>query len=252
MPIFNINSSAAVKFTAKLERMHKSALPGAIRGTLNKAAFDVKQNTMPESAHTTFVKRNPNFFIANSNVTMAMGYDVNTMRASVGFISSNLKYNNYAIKELEQQEYGGSIDERDYIPLDEAREGQSIKQPVRPGFRLKSIRNRVKGSLKNIIDSANGPGSGRQKFIKSAIFAGKGGYVIGNYGKRILYRIESVRKRRGQMIEIKKTKLYSVETRRRVKIKETGFMRRASNKTAGKMAMFYENEAQRQFDRLRK
>lgn len=251
MPVLKIDSSACVVLTAKLEKLHRSAFPSAVRGTLNKAAFDVKQNTMLKSAKHTFINRKENFFKANSSVDMARGYDVSMMKSAVGFVSSNLKYNNHAVKELEQQEYGGKIGERDFIPLDDAREGQSIRQAVRPGNRLRSIRGRMKGSLRNIIDASKGPGIGRtQQFIKSALFAGAGGYVIGNFGKRILYQIISVKKRRGQMIEIKKRKLYSVESRRSVKIQETGFMRRASNETASKINRFYAEEAQRQFQKL--
>lgn len=251
MPILKVDTTACVKLTAKLEKLHKSAFPSAVRGTLNKAAFDVKQNTMLKSSRRTFVNRKENFFKANSNVTMAQGYDVPSMRSAVGFISSNLKYNNFAVKELDQQEYGGKIPQRDFIPLDEAREGNNVRQAVRPGNRLRSIRGRMQGTLRNIIDSSKGPGTSKsQQFIKSAIYAGAGGYVIGNFGKQILYRIVSIRKRAGQMIDIKKTKLYSLKPGRSVAIRQTGFMRRASNETATKLTRFYNDEAQRQFQRF--
>ncbi|MBL4809315.1 MAG: hypothetical protein JKY43_04565, partial [Phycisphaerales bacterium] len=47
---FNVNTDAVVSLTNKLEKLHKSAFPVAVRGTLNSAAFDVKQKSMPAFA----------------------------------------------------------------------------------------------------------------------------------------------------------------------------------------------------------
>jgi hypothetical protein len=85
---FDINTKAVVIFTNKLEKFRKSALPAAIRNTLNSAAFDVKQKTMPVSAEKNFVRRKPNFFKANSKVVMAQGREVKGLKAIVGFTSS--------------------------------------------------------------------------------------------------------------------------------------------------------------------
>src|SRR5687767_16018423 len=82
----NINSDAVVKHTNTLEKMHRSAMPLAIRNTLNSVAFDVKKNTMPASAEREFVTRAPNFFKANSRVEMARGWNVDSMQSVVGFI----------------------------------------------------------------------------------------------------------------------------------------------------------------------
>jgi hypothetical protein len=94
---------------------------------LNKAAFDVKQNTMLKSAEASFVKRQPNFFKANSRVEMASGWDLDKMQATVGFNSSGLKggSNNHAVEDLEQQERGGTIKSRSFIPTDSVPDGGS-------------------------------------------------------------------------------------------------------------------------------
>jgi hypothetical protein len=106
---------------------------------------------MLASADKHFEKRSPNFFRANSKVEKATGWDVKSMRATVGFVSHNLKYNNEAVRELEQQEHGGSIDHRTFVPLDDARKGGN-PTPVRPMNRLKSIRSA--GSLSSIPDAS--------------------------------------------------------------------------------------------------
>ncbi len=60
--IFNINTDASVMLVNKLEQLHRSAFPLAVRGTLNAAAFDVKMKTLDESATQNFERRSPTFF----------------------------------------------------------------------------------------------------------------------------------------------------------------------------------------------
>lgn len=244
MPTINIDTSAFVVLTNKLDKLQRSALPSAIRGTLNKAAFDVKQNTMAASASKHFIKRKPNFFKANSRVDMASGFDITSMRATVGFIArGGNNYTNQAVKELEQQERGGDITHRSYIPLDSARTGESHSGMVRPNSRLSSI--------KGIINSANVVGSSnKEKFIKAALLAGKGGFVIGNNPKKILYEIRGITRIKGRMLKIKTKPLYSFSQGRSVDISATHFMREATLKTVEKMPSFYANEAERQFKRF--
>lgn len=242
MAEININTDEVVKLTNKLEKLHRSALPVAIRGTLNSAAFDVKQNTMPKSAERTFINRNRNFFKANSRVDMAKGFNIKAMQATIGFVTSGLRGSNQAVEDLEQQEYGGTIKGRSFIPMDPVRGGSNTKA-VRPGNRLSKIRN--------IINAAKAKGKTKQeKFIKSALAAGKGGYIIGNLDPQILYKITSITRRGNRMI-IKKKPLYSFEKGRSVNITRTGFMQSATLKTAKKLDDFYIKQAKKQIQRLR-
>jgi hypothetical protein len=238
----NINTDAVVKFTAKLEQISRSALPNAIRNALNKAAFDVKQRTMPKEADKTFTKRQPNFFKANSRVTMAKGFDIGSMESVVGFTSANLKGgNNHAVKELEQQERGGTIQKRSFIPMDAARTSPS--KPVRPANRLSGI--------KGIINADKAPGKTvRQKFINAVRKAGPGGYVLGNLGKKKLYKIQSISKIAGRTV-IKKRALYTYEEGRDVNVKGTGFMQAATIESANDIEKFYIAEAKRQIARIK-
>jgi hypothetical protein len=242
--ILNINSDAAVEFTNKMEKLHRSALPVAIRGTLNKAAFDVKQKTMPATSAQEFENRQPNFFKANSRVDMAKGFDVSSMQSAVGFTENGLKgSNNFAVRDLEQQERGGKIEGRSFIPTDVARGGNNSKA-VRPVNRMSGVTN--------IINSNKVKGKNRhQRFLYAATLAGKGGFVIGNFEKKILWRIEDIRKSGGKTV-IKKKAIYTYEENREVTVKATGFMERASLMSANKMDDFYIAEATKQIERLRK
>lgn len=240
--ILNINSDAAVKYTNKLEKLHKSALPNAIRATLNSAAFDVKQKTMPAKADAEFVNRQPNFFKANSRVEMAKGWDVNSMKATVGFTEQGLKGgNNYAVKDLEQQEHGGTIKGKSFIPTDEARGGSNAR-PVRPGNRLSSINK--------IINATNKKGDLRKHFLAAAYKVGPGGYVIGGLSKKILWRIDSIGRKSNGRLKLSMKPIYSFKENRSIRVKATGFMREASLLSADKMERFYAIEASKQVKRL--
>lgn len=244
--VLNINNNEVVKFTVILEKLRTSALPSAIRGTLNDAAFDVKQKTMPVQARAEFINRSPNFFKANSKVDMAAGFNVNSMKATVGFFSNNLKgQNNFAVKDLEDQEYSGSIDKKSFIPLDPARKS-GYTSLVKPANRLTAI--------KNIVVARNmGAGTKKQQFIKAIYKAGAGGYVLGSNvkGEEILWRVDSI----DPNPDVKRfslTPLYDFQKSRKVKVGETMFMRTASLNSADKLNKFYIAQAEFQVKRYAK
>lgn len=230
----NINSSAVVKHTNTLEKLHRSALPTAVRSTLNSVAFDVKKTTMPESAARNFIQRAPNFFKANSRVEMAKGWSVDQMKAVVGFIPKD-----QSVEDLEQQEYGGTIEGRAFIPMDQSRAGGNTSK-VRPSNRLSKI--------SKIVNAATMPGNNpKAKFAAAARKAGRGGFVLGNLGEKTLWKIESIDGR-----TIKKKPLFSYEKSRDVSVSRTGFMRTASIESANKIEKIFIREAQKQIDRLTK
>jgi hypothetical protein len=238
----DINTDAVVKFTAKLERISKSAMPQAVRFALNSAAFDVKTNTMPSRAGDAFEKRQPNFFRANSRVERAAGLDVNSMRATVGFVSENLQgKSNYSVKDLEQQEYGGSIGGRSFIPLAGARVGGNYRRAVRPGNRISAINK--------IIEAKKSKGrTAAQRFRASAVLAGLGGYVLAS---RTLYRIDSGRTDLAKReTRFKVTPLYSYKKGRKAGVKATRFMRTASLQSAAKLESYFIEEAKKRIGAL--
>jgi hypothetical protein len=246
MIVLNINTDALVKHSARLEQLRKSALPSAVRGTLNNLAFDVKQRTMPAHANSTFIKRSPNFFKANSRVEMATGNLVNSMRSSVGFFSNNLRSDkgnpadNYAVKDLEQQEHGGRISGKSFIPLDTARTGGHASL-VKPANRL----TRILPQNKLVIARNLSGTTKKEKFVKAIFKAGIGGYVLGSniMGENLLWRVESLSEDNGTK-KFRLTPLYSYSKKRKISVKETSFMMEASMDTTKKADEFYIKNAE--------
>jgi len=224
----DINTDAAVNFSDKLERMSRSALPNAVRNTLNSAAFDVKKVTMPLSAASEFTQRRKTFFKAKSRVGMAKGWDINQMNSKIGFIGGG---DNQAVRDLKEQEYGGQIKGRAFIPLEPARISNSITKNVRGKFKVKNIRN---------VDKINR----KKNFYKVVNRVGKGGFVI---YKSTMFFVKSIVDSKVEL-----TAVYSYKKGRSANIKSTGFMRKASNKSAKKLNRFYEENAKRQIKRFKK
>jgi|GEM_PF-1257423 len=248
MPFIDINSNAVVRHTARLERMHRSALPIAVRGSLNSAAFDVKKDTMPMEAKV-FIHRAPTFFKATSKVNPAKGFDIRTMQSMVGFLpqSGSPKEKGGATEDLQQQEHSGTIGHRAFIPLKQARAGGSWNRRVTNKNRMSAINDKI-------VDSKNSAGRTKAaKFFSSAKHAGKGGLVIGNKtngkGNKLLLRINSITRSGGRTI-VNSTPLYSVKGKRAVKIKQTKFMEKASLLSAAKVEKYYIIEAQKQIAKL--
>lgn len=255
--VLNINSNELDAHAHRLRKMHKSALPNAIRETLSKAALNVKQQTMPRSAKKEFTNRAPNFFKANSSVDFAKGYNVAQMKATVGFVSTKLQLgkNNFAIKDLEQQEHGGAIKGRNFVPTDKARTGNSANKLVKKKNRLTDI-DLSKVVKANRIASKLSGRNKKQAFIRAAIMAkklhGDEAYVLGNAknGKRTLSRINSVSTDlKTRKLKIDRTPLYTYKQGRIVRVKPTDFMKRASQETQSQMNAIFIKEAQKQFER---
>lgn len=237
-----INVLSAREYADTLQKMTRSAFPVAIRSALNSTAFDVKKNTLQRQADLAFEKRSPNFFKANSRVQMAQGFDISTMRSVIGMSETGLKGgNNYAVRDLEQQEYGGEIKGKSLIPMNTARGGSKSKN-VRPANRLSVI--------KNVVDARKAKGvSEKQKFVKSVLFAGPGGYVLATRGsKTILWRVNSVVRTPGGNFKL--TPLYSYESGRAVSVTPTMFMRLASETSHKKLVDFFIIEAEKQISKI--
>lgn len=235
----NINTDAAVKFTNKLEKISRSALPVTVRQTLDGAAFDVKKNTMPNTAKGTFTQRKANFFKANSKVEKASGFNISTMRSTVGF-KPNTNKTQKAVEELEQQERGGKIKDRDFVAMDSARASGKHDKNVR------AVNTLSKLALKNRIDAKTVKGtSNKQKFIRAAFKAAQtNALVVGNFktkqGGYTVSRIDSLSSNaKSRKLEIKRTPLYNLKNGRFVEIKATNFMKRASLESGMKLERFY-------------
>jgi hypothetical protein len=147
--------------------------------------------------------------------------------------------NNFAVKDLEEQEFGGSIDGRSLLPLDAARVGGSRSRNVR-------AKNRI-ANIKRIVNPANVSGrSQKERWIKSVIHAGVGGLVRGTYNEDIVFRVKSIDKGKGG-IKAKTEAVYEVKKGRTVKVKGTKFAKKAAMNAAETMPQRYIAEAEKRF-----
>lgn len=258
--VLHVDSAAVVAQTNRLEKINAKAMPDAVRGALNNAVYDVKQRTMPQTA-SRFEKRKPNFFKSQSRVEPARGRDLATMRAMVGFVAPG-NDPGHAVKDLEEQEHGGAIDNRAFIPLKGARVSKSWGRSVKNDMRMAAIRSKIVDSE----DNTSGR-NGKEKFIRSAIHAGKGGFVIGNNvnskGNRVVLRINSVHKLRKPLktkggkkynkgaTVVNSTAVYVVKGGRKVRVRGTHFMEKASVQSGNRLPEYFGKQFRRQMERLR-
>lgn len=237
MAQININTDAAVVFANKLEKMGRSDLPVVINQTLNNAAFDVKQKTMLESASGIFTIRQKNFFKASSKVQKSSGFNINSMKSTVGFQGPNP-----AVMDLVKQEHGGSL-KRSMIANDDARVGKSGVGNVKKQNRISVIKK------SNFVDARKVQGKNKNaKFVTAAYRAKKQGgnnaYVLSakktSSGRRNLYRITSIASSiKGRNTTIKSVRVMSIKGNSTVKIKATRFMSKATHLSANKMERFF-------------
>jgi len=231
-----------IRHSVLLSRMRKSALPNAVRDTLNAAAFDVKGNTLFKSAEENFVMRDKNFFKANSRVEKAAGFDINTMHSTVGMKS--MGGTNHAVDDLEQQEHGGTIRGKSFIPSqsNEARVSKSHAKKVKKEARLSTLKKMVRAR------SAQGSSEG-QRFIKTAHHVGVKGKFISERG--VVWRVNSLARTRGGSMKL--SRLYTYKSGRSISIKTaTHFMQEAAEKSAKGLPRWFQANALRQIRRIKR
>lgn len=244
MATLDVNTDACVTLTDRLERLNRSAFPVAVRQTLNQAAFDVKQNTLPKSAANNFIRRSPNFFKTFSAVDKATGWNVNTMKSIVGMTDRGKVTARTAVQNMEKQEHGGIInDGSDY--LKDARGGNNKKKVAKRNYYNKN--NIIRGSFSR-------GGTAKSRFIAAAFAAAKNKKMVSfNSGSgRYVMSVTSIKKSRTGDISIKSKLLIKSRRGKPVKITPTHFSQEAAMATRKKVDMFYKKEAEKQFKRALK
>ncbi len=222
-----VDTKAIQEHARRLERISRSALPVAIRETLNDAAKDMKTNTMLAESKKAFINRTDNFFKANSSYDRAEGFSVESMKSTLGMTEKGLKGNdNYSVKDLEDQETGGTIEKRAFIPMLGARKG-GARTLVRANARLQKIKNVVKASTM-------GFSSPKSNFIVAAHKAGVGGHFL---SKNVLWRVNKLNPTKSNDMNL--TPLYSYKPNRKVKVGSHHFIERSGKETQDKMDDYF-------------
>jgi len=226
---FNINSTAMVALTNRLEKINSVAMPLAVRGMLNDLAFDMKQKTIPDAFENRFTIRKKNFIkVGTSVVKVANTKNISKMQSSAGL--------NNRGKRLEEQEEGATVQNRTYIPLPGARVGENQNRLVSKRF-----------WLNNIKPKQNKPIFKNQELVKAAFQVGKGGVLAYN---DIIFEVRTITNK--PRFFMKLSPIYSYKEGRSVRLEKKPFMEPASEKTYNKADDFYTKNANYQFNRLKK
>lgn len=218
---FNINTKDHIKLTVKLGKLHRSALPVAIRSTLNDVAFETKK-WIPKTASRKFITRNKSFFRSFSSVNRARGFNINTMSSQVGI---NPSKGSRVADGLEKQETGGSINSRKLIPHDKGRVSSSHQKRVKRKNRFQNIK----------IHDTRKKGRGKVNYL-----------LIKKGGKGTVFEIKKAGKKQ------RLTPIYSYRNTKKSRVKASPFMRPASLIAQKKLPLFYIRNAEKQFKRLLK
>ena len=245
--IFDVNTDSAIQLSAKLERLHKSAFPSAVRNTLNATAFDAKKN-IPKVSKKIFITRQASFFRRFSTVKKAEGFNMNKMKSTVGI---NASLDKKVADNLVSQEFGGKVNSKKLIPHNNARVGRSLNKRVSAANRF----NKVK-----IHDASrafkNAKGSRGSRFIAAVMSTAKSGkphMMIKSGDKGMVYELKSVsQSRKTRKVNFKIKKLYSVRSNNSHNVKSTKFMKRSVDIASRKMNGFYKNNAEFQFKKFLK
>jgi len=216
---FNINTSEVVEYTNRLEKLHRSAMPVAVRGALNDAAFDMKKNQVEKSFSARFTTRKRNFIRSHTVANKSKNtFDINQMVSEVGVISGKSE----AGDELINQELGGNIGNRAFIPMDRARIGGNKGKLVSKRNYLKAVKAKKTNN-----------------FVKESFDVGNGGYLI---FRNTLFQIKSARRTKRKP-KINAIPIYSFKSGRSVKINKRPFLAPAGEISAKKIPSFFEKRA---------
>jgi hypothetical protein len=241
--MITIDTREIFKLAAKLQGLHRAAFPNAVRFTLNDLAFDVKKATLFTALHeTSMVIRSESFFKKYSGVEKATGWDVSKMQSQVGMIPSGGATK--AVSRLEQQEEGGSLGDRNYVPAEQARTGSTRRGKVRRSNYMNKL------SLRGNI-----PYGEKQRLIRavtgsqvSSGGSGKGNVIL--YGT-VLYEIQGFKRiRKTDTIKLHLKKLYTYKPDRTIQIKPQRFMEHAALKTGPKLQEIFNKNAEYQFKKF--
>ncbi len=238
----NIDASENVELTNRLEKLHKSAMPVAVRGTLNDLAFEAKKKHLPKTAEKAFTVRKKGFFSSHSRVNKSPNtFKLNEMQAEMGIVQGKSD----AGDEMKKQEFGGQIKGRDYIPL--------------PGPTGTGGRARTSGSygktvskryyLKRIEPEKHKPVFKQQGFIRAAFAAGKGGFL--RFGE-VIVEIRKLKKPSRDSVFIKAEPVYAFEEGRTVNLEPRPFIKPAGEKAQLSANELYIKQAERRFEKYMK
>lgn len=145
--IINIQADEFVRLANKLEKIGRSDLPLAVRGTLNNMSFRMKGSggqrgqIDKQAEHDFEYRRSKTLMKTITGVSKATGWNINKMQSESGIIKkSGLSE---VAEGLADQQTGGSTKQK-ATPLSSSRTGKRHGRKVRQQFLLKQIESAYK------------------------------------------------------------------------------------------------------------
>lgn len=245
----DVNTKANIVLTAKLEKLHRSAFPSAVRNTLNNLAFDMKQKEIPNSFKSNFKPKSGTLPYVRKmiRVEKASGFNVNSMSAVVGLLNPSSKLDRRFVEGLEKQETGGVIDDG-LRYLKDARGGKLGGRVRRENYYDKS--KVISGRSK----AGRSKGTRKSKFVARAFRALKENKPMfmnsmrGNY----LVSVKSINKSNEGKLNIQFRFLAMDRETKKTNLRATQFVDEARQKTVQKIELFYRKNAEYQFKKYLK
>ena len=245
----NVNDKTVIDLTAKLEKMHKSAFPSAVRNTLNDAAFETRKLLPTVGARQFKYQRNKSFLKTFSTVDKAKGFNVKQMHSTVGIDATR---DRVLADNLESQEFGGTVKGNKIVAHDKSRvSGSKAKRVSR-----RNAKDKVKAHNATRSYKAH-RGSRNSKFVAAVMSTAESGknHMLLNYGNRgMIYEIKNIsQNRKTRKINFKIKKLYSIRNKNTSNVKPVHFMRASSSAASKGINDMYKKNAEFQFKKhLRK
>ena len=236
MATLNVNSSAVIAFTDRLERLNSRAFPSAVRATLSDAAFEMKKSNILESAKRNMKVKAPNFFKANTGVQRAVfSSKIENMKATVGFMNKEGRTADKAVTQgMIANEIGGNDDD-----------GMKYYGKTRTPRGLVKKKQYYDVLKKDIDDDTSG------NFVRKMFRAKKNNKLVKTMTKhgQAIFRVKSIKKLKKGKVKINTDLLMMDRTVKTAKTNATHFNREAAQKTSKQMEGFYRKNAEFHFNR---
>ncbi len=122
--MLDFKTDALINYSLKLAKIHRAALPNAVRFTLTDSAKDVKFRTLGKHANKQFDVKKATFFRAFSRFDPAKGNNISKMKSTAGMIHKSGK--SVASTEIGQQQIAGTVLNKSYMAIEKGRTGRGL------------------------------------------------------------------------------------------------------------------------------
>lgn len=221
-----------IDFSFKLNKIHRAALPNAVRFTLTDAAKDVKFKTLIKSANKFFDVKKRNFFRAFSAYKPATGFDISKMASVAGMTKGKSPTSkSVASTEIGQQQFAGTIENKSFMP---AKNQKTPKGTVKKAYKdLRKIKPIVTKKGKSFF-----PDVEKARKTNTPL-------LIKKNNKGILVKVGKSKKK------LKTTPIASYEKDRKINlVKARPFLNYAAKESGKKLNTFFKKNAEKQIARF--